>query len=118
MGVKRYDSKTLKARLEELAVTLPHEVTTRPMMGGFIGYADGKPFVSLSTGGFGVKLLPEDQERLLKRNGAERMRHLPDQPPSKTYISVGADDLADDGVMTEWLLIAAATAPTPKPRKR
>ena len=113
-----YDAKKLKARLEELAIGLPYEVTTRPMMGGFIGYAGGKPFVSLSSGGFGIKLLPDDQERLLKRKGAQRMRHLPDQPPSKTYIAVSVDDLGDDTVMIEWLLIAAATAPTPKSRKR
>lgn len=118
MGVDPYDAKLLKVRLEELAINLPHEVTTRPMMGGFIGYADGKPFVSLSTGGFGVKLLPDDQERLLTRKGAERMRHLPDQPPSKTYVAFSRDDLDNDSVMIEWLSIAAASAPTPKPRKR
>jgi hypothetical protein len=46
-----HDPKVLRARLEELATKLPFEVTTRQMMGGFIGYADGRTFVSISTGG-------------------------------------------------------------------
>src|SRR4029077_17695240 len=42
-----HDPRTLLARLDELAAHLPFEVTTRPMMGGFIGYADGRTFASL-----------------------------------------------------------------------
>lgn len=106
-----HDPKALKQRLEDLARGLPFEVTTRPMMGGFIGYADGRTFVSMSTGGLGVKLLPADQERALARPGAARMRHAPDQPESKTYIVFSEADTADDRVMTEWLLVAGQTAP-------
>jgi hypothetical protein len=34
------DPPALKARLQELALDLPFEVTVRPMMGGYIGYAE------------------------------------------------------------------------------
>ncbi len=113
-----YDPKVLRDRLDAISAKLPFEVTTRPMMGGFIGYADGRTFVSLSSGGLGVKLLPEDQERLLARPGSERLRHLPDMPPSKTYIALADEDLARDDVVLEWLQRAAETAPENKPAKK
>ena len=108
--------KVLKSRLEVLAEDLPIEVTTRPMMGGFIGYADGRTFVSISMGGFGVKLLPGDQERALARPGAARMRHSPEEPESKSYITFSEEDTADDEFMIEWLRLAAETAPAKKKR--
>ncbi|MHB1172370.1 MAG: TfoX/Sxy family protein [Lacisediminihabitans sp.] len=111
------DPTRLLARLHYIRKALPFEVTTRPMMGGHVGYANGKPFVSLSTGGFGIKLLPADQERLLDREGSRRMQHSPSDPPSKTYIAVGAADLDDDDTLIEWLTLAAATTPTPKQRR-
>ena len=113
-----YDPKTLKDRLDQLARGLPFEVTSRPMMGGFIGYADGRTFVSISTGGLGVKLLPADQEQALTRPGAARMRHSPEEPASKSYITFSAADTADDEFMTGWLLRGAETAPARKKRSR
>jgi TfoX/Sxy family transcriptional regulator of competence genes len=107
---------TLRARLEELAPGLPFEITIRPMMGGYIGYADGRTFVSISTGGFGVKLLPADQDRLLARPGATRMRHSPSEPESKTYITLPPQDLGNDELALEWLTLAANTAPAGKRR--
>ncbi len=86
------------------------------MMGGYIGYADGRTFVSISTGGFGVKLLPPDQDRLLARPGATRMRHSPSEPASKTYITLPPQDLGDDERALEWLTIAANTAPQARTR--
>ena len=111
-----HDPAVLRSRLLELATALPFEVTTRPMMGGYIGYADGRVFVSLSTGGFGIKLLPADQERALERPGAVRMQHGPNEPVSKSYITFSAADTRDDDVMLEWLQRAAKTAPMPKAR--
>ena len=109
-----HDPKVLRGRLEQLAEELPFEVVSRPMMGGFIGYADGRTFVSISPGGLGVKLLPADQERALARPGATRMRHSPEEPESKSYISFSEEDTADDEFMIEWLLLAARTAPAKK----
>jgi len=111
-----HDPSTLFERLFELANELPFEVTSRPMMGGHIGYADGRTFVSISTGGFGVKLLPADQERALERPGASRMRHSPEEPASKSYITFSEADTANDDFMIEWLLLAARTAPAKKKR--
>lgn len=111
-----HDPKVLKSRLEHLAEQLPFEVTSRPMMGGFIGYADGRTFVSISTGGLGVKLLPPDQERALIRPGSARMRHSPEEPESKSYITFSEADTAADEFMIEWLLLAAETAPAKKKR--
>lgn len=107
-----FDPTTLKDRLESMRGALPFEISTRPMMGGFIGYADGRVFVSMSRGGgFGVKLLPADQEHLLTRPGSRRMQHASDQPESKTYIALSAADLDDDDVLLTWLRRSAETAP-------
>ncbi len=111
-----HDPKVLRARLEELAGELPFEVTTRPMMGGFIGYADGRTFVSISTGGLGVKLLPADQDRALARPRAARMRHSPKEPESKSYVTFSDADTADDDLMIDWLIVAAWSAPPKKKR--
>lgn len=114
----QFDPTTLKDRLESLRGELPYEITTRAMMGGFIGYADGRVFVSLSSGGgFGVKLLPADQDLLLARPGSRRMRHAPDQPESKTYIALSAADVDDDDVLLTWLRRAAETAPAKAKRR-
>ena len=110
------DPLALKARLEQLADGLPFEVTTRPMMGGYIGYADGRTFVSISAGGFGVKLLPADLARALARPGAARMRHAPDEPASRSYVTFSDADTADDEWMTGWLALAASTAPARRKR--
>ena len=53
-----HDPKLLRDRLVQLAQGLSFEVTSRAMMGGFIGYADGRTFVSISTGGLGIRLVP------------------------------------------------------------
>jgi TfoX/Sxy family transcriptional regulator of competence genes len=110
-----HNRSRLLERLTELAEELPFEVTTRPMMGGFVGYADGRAFVSLSSGGFGVKLLPADQEQALRRSGAAMMRHSPEEPASKSYVTFSDADTADDDFMVQWLVRAARTAP---PKKR
>jgi hypothetical protein len=66
--------------------------------------------VSIPTGGLGVNLLPPDQERALTRPGATRMRHSPERPASKSYMTFWDADTAAD-VMIGWLQLAAATAP-------
>lgn len=86
------------------------------MMGGFIGYADGGTSVSLSTGGFGVKLPPGDQERALGRPGAARMSHAPEEPESQSYITFAETDTANGELVVEWLILAARTAPAQKRR--
>jgi TfoX/Sxy family transcriptional regulator of competence genes len=111
LTVTVHDPKVLKSRFEHLAGELSFSVTCRPMMGGFIGYADGRTFVSISTGGLGLKLLPADQERALARPGAARMRHSPEQPESKSYITFSKADTTNDDFMIQWLVLAGETAP-------
>ena len=63
-----------------------------------------------------MKLLPADQVRALERPRARRMRHSPDQPESRSSIAFSETDTGDDEFLTEWLLLAARTAPAKKPR--
>ena len=44
------------------------------------------------------------------------MRHSPEAPESKSYITFSEADTADDEFMIEWLLLAAETAPAKKKR--
>ena len=74
-----HDPEELKSRLEQLTEELPFKMTSRPMMGGFIGYADGRTFVFLSTGGLGLKLVPParngrspDPEEAMSRRSAHQ----------------------------------------------
>ena len=104
------DPQVLRARLLSVSDALPFEVTVRPMMGGYIGYADGAVFVSLSRGGFGVKLTGQDHADLLARPGAVPLRHGQDHPPSRTYVAVPPVDLDDDAFLTALLLRAGTAA--------
>ena len=109
------DPAALRARLLEVAPALGVEVTTRAMMGGWVGCADGRPFVSLSTGS-GIQLLPTDAEVLLVRPGARRLRHSPEQPESRTYVAPSPGDVDDDVVLEHWSGLAARTTPAPRRR--
>ncbi len=113
-----HQPSVLLARLLAVAPELPFPVTTRPMMGGYVGYADGKVFVSISRGGFGVKLTPPDQDKLLVRPGSAGMQHGPADPVSKSYVILSSADLANDEVLIEWLLRAAKTAAPPNRKPR
>ena len=42
------------------------------------------------------------------------MRHSPEEPESKSYITFSNKDTADDDFMIEWLLLAARL---PRPRR-
>lgn len=113
------DPHELLERFDELGEQLPFLITTRRMMGGYMGYADGKVFVSISRGGLGVKLGAELYTRALERPGARRLRHAEGQPESKTYVRFSDDDLDDDDFMVEWLTLAARLAQSaPQARKR
>jgi hypothetical protein len=53
-----HDPKVLQATLEEAAPP-DLELAFRPMFGGIMVHADGKPFASLSDVGFGVEVRGE-----------------------------------------------------------
>ncbi|MFG6492813.1 TfoX/Sxy family protein [Microbacterium sp. P03] len=100
----------LRRRLIEISDTLPFPVRTRAMMGSFIGYADELPFVSLSPGGFGIKVEGAERDELLARPGAQPMRHTPTDPPSKTYVTLAPSDIDDDELLQLWLTRAGRSA--------
>jgi TfoX/Sxy family transcriptional regulator of competence genes len=96
------DPKTLQAQLE--AAVPDVALTFRPMFGGILAYADGKPVASLSNVGLALKLAAEDQEALLKVKGAKRLQYEPDQPPSKSYIVVPLSLMKDARRFHDWVL--------------
>jgi TfoX/Sxy family transcriptional regulator of competence genes len=119
--MQHYDPQQLLVRFDELGEQLPFVVTTRRMMSGYVAYADGKVFVSISRGGLGVKLTNDLHALAVSHPGARRMRHLEGQPESKTYVTFSDGDLEDDAFMLEWLTLAARlaqSAPKAKARKR
>ena len=61
-------------------------MTFRPMFGGILAYAEGKPFASLSDVGLALKLPGGVREELLALSGAKPLRYEPDAPESKTYV--------------------------------
>jgi len=44
------------------------------------------------------------------------MRHSPEEPESKTYVTFSDADTADGDFMIDWLVIAARSAPPKKKR--
>jgi TfoX/Sxy family transcriptional regulator of competence genes len=102
-GEGRADHRELLARLQHIAPALPFPLTSRPMFGGTMAYADGRPFASLSSAGLAVKLPAGDQRRLLDERGGRRLRHAPDQPGSKQYIVLPRRIVDDDDALAEWV---------------
>jgi TfoX/Sxy family transcriptional regulator of competence genes len=112
-----HDPRTLQAILAAAAPP-DLDLAFRSMFGGIMGYADGKPFASLSDVGLALKLAGADREALLATAGAAALRYAPDQPPSKSYVVVPEAMLSEPDPLRAWIIRAAATpAPAPK-RKR
>ena len=105
-----------------LAAALPAlELTFRPMFGGIMGYARGRPFASLSNVGLGLKLGGADDAELLALPGARRLQYEPASPPSKTYIVLPNIVLDHPDQLAAWISRSAklqfAEQPAKKPRK-
>ena len=112
-----HDPKRLQAILQEAAPPdLP--LAFRPMFGGIMGYADGKPFASLSDVGLALKLSGGDHAELLAQPGAAALRYGPDQPASKSYVVVPGAMLADHGLLRRWVVRSAANLLPARPRRR
>jgi len=97
-----HDPKSLQAICEAAA---PPDLALRfrPMFGGIMGYAEDKPFVSLSDIGLALKLAGADREALLALPGAKPLQYAPDQPPSKSYVVVPDSMLADTAALRIWM---------------
>ena len=96
------DPKRLQAELEASVPGVA--LTFKPMFGGILAYADGKPVASLSNVGLALKLAAEDQDALLNVKGAKRLQYEPDQPPSKSYIVVPPALMKDPRRFHHWVL--------------
>ena len=84
------------------------ELAFRPMFGGIMGYAGGKPFASLSNIGLALKLAGADRDALLAIPGAQPLRYAPDQPPSKSYVVVPGAVLSEPGQLRPWIVRSVA----------
>ncbi len=109
-GEGHADHRKLLGRLQHIAPALPFPLTCRPMFGGTMAYADGRPFASLSSAGLAVKLPAADQRRLLDEHGGRRLRYAPDQPGSKQYIVLPGRIVDDDASLAEWVRLSGQHA--------
>ncbi len=103
-----HDPKRLQAILER-ASPPDLELAFRPMFGGIMGYAHGKPFASLSDVGLALKVAGLDRDALLAVEGSAPLRYAPDQPPSKSYVVVPQVMLEDNDALRPWIVRSAAT---------
>jgi TfoX/Sxy family transcriptional regulator of competence genes len=110
------DPKALQAALER-ASPPDRDLSFRPMFGGIMGYAQGRPFASLSNVGLALKLSPAAQAQMLAEGG-ERLRYGPDDPPSKSYVVAPPALLEDAAALGIWISRSLAELPAARPRPR
>lgn len=94
------------------------DVTSRAMFGGFIAYADGKPFASISDVGLALKFAGGDREAILTLPGAAPLRYEPDQPSSKSYVVLPDELLSDPKALRSWIVRSISSLPATRTRKR
>lgn len=84
------------------------ELAFRPMFGGIMAYAEGKPFASLSNVGLAIKAKGPLFAEFVATEGAVPLRYEPNAPPSKSYVTVPEAMLADREALRGWIARAAA----------
>jgi TfoX/Sxy family transcriptional regulator of competence genes len=84
------------------------ELTFRPMFGGIMVYAEGKPFSILLGTKVALKAKGPLFAEFLGVEGSEPLRYAPDAPPSKSYVAVPEAMLADREALRDWIARAAA----------
>jgi TfoX/Sxy family transcriptional regulator of competence genes len=84
------------------------ELAFRPMFGGIMAYAEGKPFASLSNVGMALKAKGPVMADFLAVAGAAPLRYRPDAPPSKSYVVVPEAMLDDREALRDWIARAWA----------
>jgi TfoX/Sxy family transcriptional regulator of competence genes len=111
-----HDPKNLQTLMAAAVPDL--DLTYKPMFGGILAYAEGKPVASLSDVGLALKLAGADQAALLALPGAKPLQYAPDQPVSKTYVVV-PDGLLDDApALRDWVHKAATQAAKAPAKKK
>ena len=114
-----YHPPTLQALLAAAAPDL--ELTFRPMFGGIMGYAMGRPFASLSDAGLALKLAGADHAALLAVPGARPLQHGPDSPASRSYVLLPASLVDEPAQLAAWARRSAASVtaqPAKAPRRK
>ena len=84
------------------------ELAFRPMFGGIMAYAEGKPFAILLGTKMALKARGPVMAELLAVAGAEPLRYAPGAPPSKSYVTVPEAMLTDRERLRGWIARAAA----------
>jgi TfoX/Sxy family transcriptional regulator of competence genes len=110
----------LRARIEAVAAeSALLQLSFRAMFGGQMLYHTARPLGSLAEQGLSLKLSEADRAALLREPGAQYLQH-DGEAPSKVYVVVPSQIIADDDQLRDWLERAATyvmTLPAPKPRK-
>jgi TfoX/Sxy family transcriptional regulator of competence genes len=95
------------------------ELVFKPMFGGILAYAYGKPLASLSDVGLAIKASGALNAEFLAAPGAVALRYEPNAPPSKTYVVVPDGVLKNRDALRGWIVKAAAgVAAAPAKTKR
>lgn len=105
----------LQARM--LAAAPDIELSFRKMFGGIMGYAAEVPFASLSNVGLALKFTASERDKALALPGAKPLQYEPDSPPSKSYVVLPPEIVADGAQLHDWI-VASANALKPKPKGR
>ncbi|WP_267381514.1 MULTISPECIES: TfoX/Sxy family protein [unclassified Sphingomonas] len=112
-----HDPKLLQPILAG-AAPLNLDVAFRPMFGGIIAYADGKPFASLSDIGLALKFAGSERDAMLALPGAAPLRYEPDQPASKSYVVIPEPMLSEPDQLRSWVIRSVSSLPAKRVRKR
>lgn len=102
-------------------MNLDANVSFKPMFGGVCVCINGRAFASLLGAGLALKLTPEAQARLLRKDGARRLHYDPDAPESKQYIMVPPSVQSQPRLLAMWVkqsMDFALSLPAPRTKRR
>ena len=102
-----HDPKALQAVFADAAPP-DLELIFKPMFGGILAYAHGRPLASLSDVGLALKASGALNAELLAIPGTVHLRYQPDSPPSKTYVVMPEAVLRDREALRGWIVKAVA----------
>lgn len=108
--------EVVRAHIEAAArASATLDLSFRPMFGGIMVYASGKPFASLSATAVSIKVAGADRDELLQL-GAAPLQH-PGEQPSKQYVTLPKQIVDDEAHLVAWLERSAERAPRPPQKK-
>ena len=102
-----HDPKRLRDLLADAAPP-DLELAFRPMFGGILAYAEGKPLALLSNAGLALKAGGALHAEFLAAEGAAPLRYRPAAPASKSYVLVPDWMLSERATLRSWIERASA----------